>query len=124
MEKTQTNPSMITYLGKTWFWLVLLGVLAIIGGAFQVITIIGIIWAWLPIWMGVLLIQAGMAAKKAKETKDKAQAELAVKKICTYFKIAGILAIVAIVLAIVSIIVVSSIGFDMNDFLQQQAQLQ
>ena len=34
-------------------WMKLIGVLLIIGGVLYTLTIIGIIIAWLPIWMGV-----------------------------------------------------------------------
>jgi hypothetical protein len=40
-------------------WLKFLGILSIIGGVFQALTIVGIIYAWIPIWSGVLLHQAG-----------------------------------------------------------------
>ncbi|NIW79677.1 MAG: hypothetical protein GWN16_09545, partial [Calditrichae bacterium] len=40
-------------------WLKFLGIVSIISGAVVAITIVGIIIAWLPIWLGVLLFQAG-----------------------------------------------------------------
>jgi hypothetical protein len=33
-------------------WLKFLGVLSFIGGIFQALSIVGIVIAWLPIWMG------------------------------------------------------------------------
>lgn len=125
MGEEKKQPSIVSYLGKAWFWIFLVGLLAVIGGAFQVLTIVGILWAWLPIWMGILLIQAGLAAKKANETNELTQAELAVKKIATYFKIAGIVAIVFIVLGIISSIVIASLDLNIIDLLiQSQTQLQ
>ena len=38
-------------------WMKLAAVLMIIAGALQALTIIGILWAWVPIWMGVLLFR-------------------------------------------------------------------
>ena len=40
-------------------WLKFVGVVYIISGVLSALTIIGIIVAWLPIWMGVLIYQAG-----------------------------------------------------------------
>ena len=40
-------------------WLKFLGVLSIISGVGTALSIVGIIFAWLPIWMGVLMFQAG-----------------------------------------------------------------
>ena len=55
-------------------WMKLLGVMMIISGALQVLTIIGILWAWLPIWLGVLLFQAAGAAEEASASGDLATA--------------------------------------------------
>ncbi len=39
-------------------WIKFLGILSIVSGALGALSIIGILWAWLPIWLGVLLFQA------------------------------------------------------------------
>ena len=54
------------YAVETTPWLKFIGVMAIIYGVISAITIIGILIAWLPIWMGVLLFQAGNAAKDSQ----------------------------------------------------------
>ena len=36
-------------------WMKFLGIVMVIAGIFTAITIVGIIIAWLPIWLGVLL---------------------------------------------------------------------
>src|SRR5690606_20838927 len=55
-------------------WMKLLAVMMIITGALQVLTIIGILWAWLPIWLGVLLFQSASAAEQASASGDVALA--------------------------------------------------
>ena len=50
-------------------WVKLMGILNIIGGALSALTIVGIIIAWAPIWMGVLLFQAGSRADEAQVAK-------------------------------------------------------
>ena len=38
-------------------WIKFLGILMLIYGIFVAISIVGIIIAWLPIWLGILLIE-------------------------------------------------------------------
>ncbi|MFO7651171.1 MAG: DUF5362 family protein, partial [bacterium] len=40
-------------------WLKFFGIVTIIAGALNALSLVGILWAWLPIWLGVLLVQAG-----------------------------------------------------------------
>jgi hypothetical protein len=37
----------------------------------QAITIVGIVWAWIPIWMGILIFQAGSQAESAGQLGSK-----------------------------------------------------
>ena len=78
------------------FWMKLLGVMMIISGALQVLTIIGILWAWLPIWLGVLLFQAAGAAEEASAGGDVAAATRATDKLRVFFMIQGILMLIAL----------------------------
>lgn len=80
------------------FWMKLLGVMMIISGALQVLSIIGIVWAWIPIWLGVLLFQSAGAAEQASSTEDAVLAERATDKLRLFFMIQGILMLVALVL--------------------------
>ena len=80
------------------FWMKLLGVMMIISGALQVLSIIGILWAWVPIWLGVLLFQAAGAAEQASATGDPAAAIRATDKLRLFFMIQGILMLIALVM--------------------------
>jgi len=80
------------------FWMKLLGVMMIISGALQVLSIIGILWAWVPIWLGVLLFQAAGAAEQASATGDPAAAIRAADKLRLFFMIQGILMLIALVM--------------------------
>ena len=51
------------YRGK--FWMQLLGVVSILYGVLSAITVVGLIVAWIPIWAGVVLMQAAGAASRA-----------------------------------------------------------
>jgi hypothetical protein len=86
-------------------------VMFIIGGALSVLSIWGIIVAWLPIWMGVVLLKAGTAIEKAHARDDGDEALIAMRNLRTYFKIMGalmILYIVVFVLAMGAAIIVPS----------------
>ncbi|NLG60489.1 MAG: DUF5362 domain-containing protein [Gammaproteobacteria bacterium] len=80
------------------FWMKLLGVMMIISGGLQVLSIIGILWAWVPIWLGVLLFQSAGAAAEASATGDVAAATRATDKLRLFFMIQGILMLIALVM--------------------------
>ena len=52
-------------------WLKFLGVLSIISGVGAALSIAGIIFAWLPIWMGILMFQAGSSIDSAGQFGDR-----------------------------------------------------
>jgi hypothetical protein len=79
------------------FWMKLLGVLMIISGVLQALTIIGIIVAWLPIWLGVLLFQSAGAAEQAIISNDPARARYACDRLRLFFMIQGVLVLIALV---------------------------
>lgn len=65
----------------------------------------GIVFAWLPIWMGILLHQSAAAIERAQVTGDKAALTQSLSKIKTYFTISGVTAIIGLVAAIAAMIV-------------------
>ena len=91
--------------GKSKGWLKFIGIVTIIGGALQALTIVGIIFAWLPIWMGILLLQAGKFAEAfAKETDPIKLSEMA-QKLRVYFTIQGILMLVSLIISVIAVLV-------------------
>jgi Family of unknown function (DUF5362) len=79
-------------------WMKLVGTLGIVYGVLMGLTIIGLIVAWLPIWMGVLLRSAAVEAQAAYATGDEAAAVTATSKLQTMFKVQGVLVLVGLVL--------------------------
>ena len=79
-------------------WIKFLGIITIIGAALSVIGTfgIGLLVAWLPIWMGVLLLQSGSALERAQTAGDEAAMRLALGKMRTYFVIQGVLVVISI----------------------------
>lgn len=82
-------------------WLKFLGIVTIIGGALSAVSIVGILVAWLPIWLGVLLYQAGDRAQSAKYSNDLNYLVQMIEKLKTYFVINAVVMIIAIAFVIV-----------------------
>jgi hypothetical protein len=78
-------------------WLKFLGVLSIISGVGSALSIVGILFAWLPIWMGVLMFQAGSAIESAGQFGDKFAFLRSMGGLKTYFMLQGILTLLGIV---------------------------
>ena len=81
-------------------WIKFLGILSIIGGVFTCLSIIGILWGWLPIWLGVLLFQSASGMEQAAISGDSATFAHAQNKLRLYFVIQGVMIIIAFALAI------------------------
>ena len=77
-------------------WLKFLGVMNIIQGIIAAMTIIGIIFAWLPIWMGVLLFRAGSSIESARMNGDKTLFILSQENLKTYFIINGVMTLMIV----------------------------
>ena len=86
-------------------WMKLLGVLMIIGGILQAITIVGIIICWLPIWVGVLLLKAASGTELAQMSGSKHELIGVMSKLKTVFTIYGVLALIAILFMVIFLIV-------------------
>ena len=78
-------------------WLKLLGVLSIIQGVLVALSIVGILVAWLPIWMGVVLFRAATAAETAQETGQKYAMIESLGNLRTYFTINGVIALIGVI---------------------------
>jgi hypothetical protein len=84
-------------------WLKFLGILSIIGGVGQALSIVGILIAWLPIWMGVMMYQAGSNIGNAGQFGDKFAFLRSMSNLKTLFTIMGVLSLLSIILALIMI---------------------
>jgi len=86
-------------------WMKLVGLVSILQGVLMVISTFGlaIIFAWLPIWAGVLLMQAASAVERSYATGDEAELILSLNKMKTYFVITGVIAIISILVGMMFI---------------------
>jgi hypothetical protein len=81
-------------------WMKLLGVLLIIDGIFLLISVVGIIICWLPIWLGVILFKAAGDAEAAEKGAP-GQLLGYVLKMNRFFLIFGILALIWLVIVLI-----------------------
>lgn len=100
-------------------WMKFIGVLLIIGGIIYALTIVGIIIAWLPIWMGVILFQAGSSSEQAYFNGDKFSLIKSLNQLKLYFTIMGIMTLIGIIFSGIVIIAFLVGGLAYSDFLDR-----
>jgi uncharacterized protein involved in cysteine biosynthesis len=110
----QANPAVANVmrpLNDAAGWMKFLGTLSIIYGVLIALTIIGLLIAWLPIWLGVLLRRASDESVVAHRTGDEANAITATTSLQTIFKIYGIVAVIGLVyMGVVLVIAIVAIA--------------
>jgi hypothetical protein len=84
-------------------WLKFLGILSIVGGVVQALSIVGILMAWLPIWMGVLMYQAGSNIEPAAQFGDKFGFYRSMNSLKTYFVLQGVLTLLGITIVVAAL---------------------
>ncbi len=118
IQNQNPEPEFITQMSFPLYsskgWIKLIGILMIIYGVILAISIVGIIIAWLPIWLGVLLMQAANRIEQAHVTGNKELMIKAQNSLATFFTIYGVLALVGIIISVVFIIVGLTTGFFMH----------
>jgi len=92
-------------------WLKLLGIINIIQGAFIALSIIGILVAWIPIWLGVLLFQAGNRAQNAVIANNPRELVVMMDKLRLYFIIQGIIFVVILAFVLIGFIIMGGALF-------------
>jgi len=99
-------------------WIKFLGIIMLIYGIFAAISIVGILIAWLPIWIGVLLLQSSSRIEHAHLSGSKESLIRAQKSLSTYFTVYGVLALIGIIISVVFTIVFFATGMfaQLQDF--------
>ncbi len=108
-EQLWNNYSLEINKGKGW--LKFLGIIAIISGAINVLTVVGIIYAWIPIWIGVIMLQASNRGQEFINSKDPGKLNQYLERVSFFYKLSGIMVIVSIVLSIIFIFIWVCVGF-------------
>lgn len=79
---------------------------ALVGiGVFYALTIVGLLIAWLFLWLGALLWQAGSQIDSAFPQGDEVPLSIAFEKLRRFFVISGIAMLVYLVVAVLGIVV-------------------
>lgn len=86
------------------FWMQLIGVMLIISGVLTALSIVGIIVAWIPIWAGVVLMQAAGATQRAFDNEDLLELKHALGRLRIYFTIFGVLLLIYLILMVLGMI--------------------
>lgn len=82
-------------------WLKFIGIVTFLSGLPAALTIIGLVVAWIPLWLGILLVQAGNAARRA----DDGDLLLIFQKLRTFFMIQGIMMVIALILFVLTLLI-------------------
>ena len=85
-------------------WIKFLGITAIIGGGLYAISIIGLIVAWLPIWMGIILLKVANGSREVAEGKAESFGDM-FDSLKTFFILSGVLTIISIVFSVIWMLV-------------------
>jgi len=89
-------------------WLKFIGIMNIIWGSLSALSIVGIIIAWLPIWLGVILLQASSSATLANTKDDPQSLVMMMNKLRMFFVIEGALIIVTLAFMGIGLIVMTT----------------
>jgi hypothetical protein len=114
MEQVEKSNEMLVReisqpLAKAAGWMKFIGIMMIIYGGFMALTIVGIIVAWIPIWIGILLVKSANKANSAYNIGELPDIIDSLRSLNSYFTIYGVLLILSIIIMVV--LVISSILF-------------
>ena len=94
MENLVRELSYPLYKGKSW--LKFYGIITIITGVLAALSIVGILYAWLPVWLGVLVNGAANKVEMAYHTGNKQALIEAQQKLNTFFVINSVIMLIII----------------------------
>ncbi len=113
-ENTHSSAETVRLLSSPLYnnkgWIKFFGIMNIIYGVFAAVTLVGILFAWLPIWLGILINGAANNIERAYLAGDQQAMLHAQKKLSTYFVINAILVLVGLVFVGIILVVVFTTG--------------
>jgi len=98
--------SVMAPLQDARFFISVIGWFNLIFGIIYALTIVGLIVAWLPIWIGVLLKKASEQLKLAQESGLPNHDYEAAKNLATVFKIVGVLTMIQLVITVLYLVII------------------
>ncbi|MEN8041782.1 MAG: DUF5362 domain-containing protein [Actinomycetota bacterium] len=103
---TQPAQRIIQPIYESKGWMKFLGILSIVYGVLAALTIVGLVFAWLPIWIGVLLTKSAKKAEEAHRDGNEADAVESLSRIKTMFTIYGVMSIIGLVMTVLYLVVI------------------
>lgn len=91
-------------LDRSAGWMKLIGTVSIVYGVLTALTIIGLVVAWLPIWMGILTRKAAVQAQQAYVSGDEQAAVASTDSLRIIFKVQGIIVLINLIFGAILII--------------------
>lgn len=91
-------------------WLQFLAVASILSGVISALTIVGILYAWLPIWMGVLLFRTSERIEQARERGDREAFANGLDQLRTYFLVQGVIMLVGLAFTAIVMVTMLTVG--------------
>lgn len=98
---TASVSDLATPLSSGAGWMKFVGIMFILQGALTALSLVGIVIAWIPIWIGVLVMQSAGAIERAQVSGDAMALKEALAKLRTYFVIQGVFYLIGLVLAVI-----------------------
>ena len=110
-----------TISGNMAAWMKFLGIIYIIQAAITTLFtfFVGILVAWLPLWLGILLFQAGNRASSAAVGKNPQELIPMLDKLRLFFIINGIVLIIFLAIGIMTMIFIGGNFFSFMHQFQQ-----
>ncbi len=106
MDSTMLIKRLATLLAESAGWMKFLAVLSWVGAALSILGSWGLalIWAWAPIWLGVVMWRAASLAQQATFTGTEADLAQAIDQVRFYFKLSAILRLVMLIAVVVIVV--------------------
>ncbi|MBK9292507.1 MAG: hypothetical protein IPM52_12915 [Bacteroidetes bacterium] len=101
-------------LSRNAGWIKFLGIVLMAYGVFLALSLVGLLIAWLPFWMGYLLNRAASKAKSATAYGDRYALQESLMNIGNYFIINGIVVIFSMLAVLVMLIILAILGFSLD----------
>ncbi len=114
MENMTSPAEMVRELSEPLYsskgWIKFFGIMNILYGIFAAVSVVGIVFAWIPIWLGVLVNGAANHVEKAYMVGDRQSLLETQKKLRTYFVINAVLILVGLVFMAAFVVIMLSTG--------------
>jgi len=104
-------------------WIKLTGIGLVIQGAMLVLSLWGILVAWLYIWLGVVLISAAGRIEDASRGGDSGQLRGALGNVGRYFSITGVLTLIWLILFGLSVLTVVVLAIFSTEILSELVEV-